>query len=143
MALIIGHMGRTAVGKWMAAATRRQKTLAGLCGFVLGTVISWVGVQVGAKEAIGVVMLCNISTPFLYAFRILMQEWVAGRKIRGALGTERGDATEGLSAGADSGNDPPPAGMLLGARSEDVVNPLADSGRLTYTTSRGTDDIVE
>ena len=88
-------------------------------------------------------MLCGVSAPFLYACRILLQERIAGRKLQGALGTESVDdhAAEGLSASANGANYPP--GMLLGARSEEVADPLADSGRLAYTTSRGMDDIVE
>ena len=78
-----------------------------------------------------------------YACRILLQERIAGRKLQGALGIESvaDHAAGGLSAGANGANDSP--GMLLGARSEEVANPLADSGRLAYTTSRGMDDIVE
>ena len=127
----------------MTSYTRRDRMLAGLCGIVFGTVISWVGVQVGAKDAIGVVMLCGVSAPFLYACRILLQERIAGRKLQGALGIESvaDHAAGGLSAGADGANDSP--GMLLGARSEEVANHLADSGRVAYTTSRGMDDIME
>ena len=145
VALAICLKGATAIREWMTSNTRRGKAL--IVGFALifGTFISWVAVQAGVKNAIGVVMLCGVSAPFLYACRILLQERIAGRKLQGALGTESVDdhAAEGLrlSAGADGANDPP--GMLLAARSEEVANPLADSGRLTYTTSRGMDDIVE